>query len=123
KGSGDLRAKVRAMFLGCRRTDTSCSQLTEMVASDSGWPAMMRIFRLLEWSYHDIWNYIRAIHKLPYCCLYDQGYTSLGDRSTTHLNPSLLYYDKEHGKQIYRAAHELQDIRLERASRDENGQA
>ncbi|SPP85809.1 blast:FAD synthase [Drosophila guanche] len=65
-------------------------------------------FPLLEWSYHDIWNYIRD-QKLGYCCLYDQGYTNL--------NPSLLYYDKEHGKQIYRAAYELQNIR------DENGQA
>uniref|UniRef100_A0A6P4F772 FAD synthase n=1 Tax=Drosophila rhopaloa TaxID=1041015 RepID=A0A6P4F772_DRORH len=113
--------QVKAMFLGCRRSDPGGPSLTEMMPCDNGWPAMMRIFPLLEWSYHDIWSYMRA-NDLPYCCLYDQGYTSLGDRSSTRLNPSLLVYDEKLGRMTYRAAYELEDIRLERANRDEHGQ-
>jgi len=114
--------QVRAMFLGCRRTDPGGCNLHEMLPCDNGWPAMLRIFPLLDWSYHDIWSYLR-FNNLPYCCLYDQGYTSLGDRSSTRLNPSLLVYNEQLGRMTYRAAYELEDIRLERANRDEQGQA
>ncbi|XP_017067984.2 FAD synthase [Drosophila eugracilis] len=113
---------VKATFLGCRVSDPGGSSLFEMMPSDNGWPAMMRIFPLLEWSYHDIWTYIRS-NDIPYCCLYDQGYTSLGDRSTSHLNPSLLVYNEKLGKKTYRPAYELKDVRSERANRDGNGQA
>ncbi|KAH8292815.1 hypothetical protein KR054_008911 [Drosophila jambulina] len=108
--------QLRAMFLGCRRTDPNCGTLPEMLPCDNGWPALMRIFPLLEWSYHDIWSYLR-VNDLPYCCLYDQGYTSLGDRSSTDLNSSLLTYDEKQGKLVYRAAYELEDPSKERISR------
>ncbi|XP_017002575.2 FAD synthase [Drosophila takahashii] len=111
--------QVQAMFLGCRRSDPGGLNLGEMLPSDNGWPPMMRIFPLLDWSYHDIWRYIR-VNDLPYCCLYDQGYTSLGDRRSTHVNPSLMVYDEKLDKMTYRAAYELEDSRLERANRDEH---
>lgn len=110
--------QVRAMFLGCRRSDPGCANLSEMLPCDNGWPPLMRIFPLLEWSFHDIWNYLRS-QKLPYCTLYDQGYTSLGERSSTRVNPSLLFYDKKLGKLIYRPAYELEDDKLERANRED----
>ncbi|KAH8412619.1 hypothetical protein KR009_003675 [Drosophila setifemur] len=113
--------QLKAIFLGCRRSDPTCLKLADMMPCDNGWPSLMRIFPLLDWSYHDIWTYVRA-HELPYCSLYDQGYTSLGDRSSTRLNPSLLVYDESQGKLTYRAAYELKDSRLERANRDEHGQ-
>ncbi|KAH8260434.1 hypothetical protein KR026_012269 [Drosophila bipectinata] len=113
--------QLKAVFLGCRHSDPGCSNLPEMIPCDNGWPPLMRIFPLLEWSYHDIWSYLRA-NSLPYCSLYDQGYTSLGDRHSTHLNPSLLVYDKKLDKLTYRAAYELEDSHLERANRIEAGQ-
>ncbi|KAH8404791.1 hypothetical protein KR222_003570, partial [Zaprionus bogoriensis] len=110
--------QVRAMFLGCRRTDPGCRTLSEMEPCDKGWPPLMRIFPLIDWSYHDIWNYLRS-RCLPYCCLYDQGYTSLGDRSSTTANPSLLVHDEQLDKLVYRPAYDLQNVKLERANRED----
>ena len=39
---------------------------------------------LAYWSYEQVWNYIRD-NKVPYNPLYDQGYTSIGDKMTTTL--------------------------------------
>lgn len=108
--------QVRAMFLGCRRTDPGCKDLSVMEPSDKNWPALVRIFPLLEWNYHDIWSYLRS-RRLPYCCLYDQGYTSLGDRSRTTTNPSLLVHDDQTDKLVYLPAYALRNVHLERANR------
>lgn len=32
---------------------------------------------IIEWSDADIWEFIHA-HGIPYCCLYDEGFTRLG---------------------------------------------
>lgn len=108
--------RVRAIFLGCRRTDPGCENLSVMEPCDKKWPPLVRIFPLLEWSYHDIWSYLRS-RRLPYCCLYDQGYTSLGDRSWITTNPSLLVHDDQTDKFIYLPAYALRNVNLERANR------
>ncbi|ALC39509.1 CG16848 [Drosophila busckii] len=112
------RPEVRAVFLGCRRTDPGCAQLSAMTPCDNGWPRLMRIFPLLDWNYQDIWSYLRS-QKLHYCCLYDEGYTSLGCRSSTRPNPSLLDFDELDSKLKYLPAYELQDNKLERANRED----
>jgi len=72
----------------------------------------MRVNPLLDWSCKDIWDYLIS-HNVPYCSLYNFGYTSVGNRNNTVPNPHLLNDDK----QTYRPAFELTDDALERAGR------
>ena len=65
-------------MMGNRRTDPNCANLTPLTPSSAGWPSFMRIFPILDWAYNDIWSFLK-LYKLPYCPLYDQGYTSLGE--------------------------------------------
>ena len=81
----------RAVFLGQRTSDPWCSNLSLSTHCTVGWPDIMRINPILYWSYNDIWKFLIS-YNLQYCCLYDQGYTSLGDIQATIPNPIL--YDR-----------------------------
>lgn len=69
-----------------------------------------------------MWHFLRTFN-LPYCSLYDQGYTSLGKMSQTLPNPSLrrktLSAHEHEGKaaESYWPAYMLTDWSLERAGR------
>jgi FAD synthetase len=71
----------------------------------------MRVNPLLDWSYEDVWNFIQIL-KIPYCKLYDEGYTSIGSKSTTKRNETLHL-----GEGKYLPAFELKDESLERDGR------
>jgi FAD synthetase len=62
--------------------------LTEFLETDSDWPKIMRIHPIVDWSYKDIWDFLIEF-RVPYCVLYDKGYTSLGGTSNTFPNPAL----------------------------------
>lgn len=79
----------------------------------------MRVSPLLNWYYSDIWNYL-LFYNVPYCKLYDQGYTSLGSVSSTIKNPSLLHYSVQLGKEIYLPAYKLLNEAEERSGRNSN---
>ncbi|XP_030381574.1 FAD synthase isoform X2 [Scaptodrosophila lebanonensis] len=113
--------RIKAVFVGSRNTDPYCEHLEPMSPTDNGWPAMMRLNPLLQWSYHDVWHYIH-MYNVPYCRLYDQGYTSIGYRSNTVPNPHLLRCESDthcanDGTCCYRPAWELEDATQERAGR------
>lgn len=75
-------------------------------------PPFMRVNPVLYWKYGDIWNFLLDL-KIPYCGLYDKGYTSLGNMSNTVPNPSLYCRDTD----TYSPAHKLKDWALERGGR------
>ena len=55
---------------------------------------------------------------IPYCELYDQGYTSLGGTTDTHPNPKLA---AEGRGGMFRPAYELVEDEDERLGRDRTG--
>lgn len=79
---------------------------------DKDWPPLMRINPILDWSYCDIWDFLRVL-AVPYCSLYERGYTSIGNPKNTLPNPAL----KIPGQEKYHPAYKLQEERLERQGR------
>ncbi|KZT63243.1 adenine nucleotide alpha hydrolases-like protein [Daedalea quercina L-15889] len=80
---------IGAILIGTRRSDPHGATLTFRNPTDPGWPAFERINPIINWSYGTVWDYLRRL-KVRYCCLYDQGYTSLGSTYNTFRNPALF---------------------------------
>ncbi|KAI9821777.1 MAG: 3'-phosphoadenosine 5'-phosphosulfate sulfotransferase [Pycnora praestabilis] len=110
---------VKAIFVGTRRTDPHGAKLTFFDQTDHGWPSFMRIHPVIDWHYAEIWTFIRRL-EIPYCSLYDMGYTSLGGTTDTHPNPALRSTVLNEGQdsKMYRPAYELVEDEEERLGRD-----
>lgn len=104
---------IKAIFVGVRRTDPYCENLQMVQVTDNGWPSFTRIHPILDWSYSKVWSYLRS-NDIPYCGLYDCGYTSLGDEDRTFRNPLLKM---PHADDEYYPAYCLTDDLQERAGR------
>ncbi|GAB4821656.1 hypothetical protein N2152v2_008702 [Parachlorella kessleri] len=105
------RSHIKAIILGTRKGDPNAGDQDTLCMSSVGWPAFLRVNPILDWSYHDIWEFLRLLGA-SYCCLYDRGFTSVGSVDNTEPNSALI---KEDGS--YAPAHLLSDARLERAGR------
>ncbi|KAI0161854.1 adenine nucleotide alpha hydrolases-like protein [Hypoxylon sp. FL1284] len=111
------RPDVRAVFVGTRRTDPHGADLSFFDETDPGWPRLVRVHPVIDWHYREVWGFIRAL-GIPYCPLYDMGYTSLGGTDDTHPNPALQDQADRVGGQHFRPAYELTEDREERLGRD-----
>ncbi len=49
------KEKVKAIFVGTRRTDPHGQLLTHFDVTDHGWPPFMRIHPVIDWHYVEIW--------------------------------------------------------------------
>eukprot|EP00596_Hydrurales_sp_CCMP1899_P000616 CAMPEP_0119050402 /NCGR_PEP_ID=MMETSP1177-20130426/69741_1 /TAXON_ID=2985 /ORGANISM="Ochromonas sp, Strain CCMP1899" /LENGTH=524 /DNA_ID=CAMNT_0007028761 /DNA_START=373 /DNA_END=1947 /DNA_ORIENTATION=+ len=78
-----------AFILGTRKGDPNCGDQQAFTPSSSWMPPFMRVNPILDWDYGHVWHFLRTFN-LPYCDLYDRGYTSLGKKSDTRPNPALF---------------------------------
>ncbi|KAJ3126237.1 FAD1 flavin adenine dinucleotide synthetase, partial [Irineochytrium annulatum] len=108
-----VNVEIKAVLIGTRRTDPYCEHLEPFLATDADWPQVMRVHPILDWDYGDIWRYLIDL-KIPYCSLYDAGYTSLGGISNTIPNPVLKNNARPGG---YDSAYALTDGSKERDGR------
>ncbi|KAL2271953.1 hypothetical protein VTJ83DRAFT_1324 [Remersonia thermophila] len=108
------RPAVKAIFLGTRRTDPHGENLTHFDPTDEGWPRLMRVHPVIDWHYVEIWAFIRHL-QIPFCELYNRGFTSLGGVKDTRPNPALAIGGN--GSK-FRPAYELRADDEERLGRD-----
>lgn len=82
--------KLKGVIMGSRRTDPYCGKLTHFSKSstEDGWPEFTRVLPIIDWDFKEIWRFFHDC-KVPYCSLYDKGYTYLGDRQDSVPNPYL----------------------------------
>ncbi|KIY62620.1 adenine nucleotide alpha hydrolases-like protein [Cylindrobasidium torrendii FP15055 ss-10] len=107
---------ITAILIGTRRTDPHGATLSHRNMTSPGWPQYERINPIINWDYADIWTFLKKFN-VPYCCLYDQGYTSLGSTHNTYPNPALLCIAEKDSSPKYSPAFKLKDGNLERCGR------
>jgi len=81
--------QLKGILIGIRYGDPHAENMSYSVPCDSDWPPFIRINPILDWSYSDVWYFLRQL-QVPYCTLYDEGYTSLGHTGNTIRNEALL---------------------------------
>ena len=105
-----------AFVLGTRESDPNAGKQGAFAPSSSYMPPFMRVNPILKWTYGHIWHFLR-LFKLPYCSLYDEGYTSLGTVKDTLPCPALRKVHVEGNAAEFWPAYMLKDWTQERAGR------
>jgi FAD synthetase len=82
--------KLSAIIMGRRNDDLKNGSVLPIAElTTPPYPMLWRIYPIREWSYQSVWKYIKH-HNLPYCVLYDKGYSSLGNNKESSVpNPEL----------------------------------
>ncbi|CAK9801444.1 FAD synthase [Anthophora quadrimaculata] len=107
------RKTLKASLMGMRKGDPGSENLEAFTPTDPNWPHLIRVNPILNWSYDQVWKFLLK-HNVPYCPLYDEGYTSLGTKSKTVPNPRLR---DPNNSTLYYPAYTLADESAERQGR------
>jgi len=107
-----------AFVLGTRKNDPNAGSQGIYAPSSHYMPPFLRVNPILDWTYGNVWYFLR-LFNLPYCCLYDEGYTSLGTVKDTLPCPALKKETNgsSGNEEEYWPAYMLKDWDLERAGR------
>lgn len=107
---------MEAIFIGTRNDDLKPgTKMAVFAPTDKDWPKFVRVNPILNWSYNQVWDFIREL-DIPYCDLYNQGYSSLGTKNDTVKNSSLLRFNDK-GEPYYLPAWNLTKSNEERLNR------
>lgn len=81
-------SKVEYVIAGTRSTDPYAQGLGFLAPTDeeNHWPRFTRVMPIYDWSYAEVWDFIVKA-ELPYCELYNRGFTYVGDQTNTAPNP------------------------------------
>ena len=84
------------VLLGTRCEDPAAQyQQNGLVdATSKGWPSLIRVSPIFNWSYPQVWQYIFD-GDVPFCPVYAHGYSSIGGKDTCGQNPHLLLHKEE----------------------------
>lgn len=107
------RKNLKNGIMGMRKGDPGSDKLEPFAPTDGDWPPMVRVNPILDWTYKQVWDFLME-HKVSYCSLYDQGYSSLGAKARTKPNPLLK---DPNNPEAYLPAYTLTDVSGERQGR------
>ena len=109
---------VKAVVLGTRQGDPNAHGQGVECPSSAGWPEFVRLNPIIDWEYSEVWAFL-LMARVPYCMLYDMGYTSIGGTKDTHKNPALIKQSDRGGQSphAYWPAHKLEVGTREREGR------
>ncbi|KAI3700117.1 hypothetical protein L2E82_44734 [Cichorium intybus] len=108
--SSDHTTTIKVFPLQKQSETTPPSGQQQFSPSSPGWPPFMRVNPILDWSYRYVWAFLLTC-KVPYCSLYDQGYTSI--RSVNDTTPNTLLRINDSNGEKFKPAFMLSDGRLE----------
>ncbi|KAJ0393376.1 hypothetical protein P43SY_001223 [Pythium insidiosum] len=113
------KLRIKGIYMGVRGGDPHTENMEHFDPSTPGWPAFLRVNPILQWTYQDVWRFLRDC-GLEYCELYDHGYTSLGNIFDTVPNPALWVSGENGAEGHYLPAYALEDGRSERCGRQKH---
>ena len=85
KTARETQPSIKAILLGTRRHDPFSDALRTFSPADPDSPHYMRVNPILDWHHADVWSFIREC-DVPYCNLYDEGYTPGGGGGTSGIS-------------------------------------